>query len=305
MRTIVFAFHYIRNDTYANPGIHPFSIDRFIDILTFCKNEGNILTPENFFEKKLENEKINFLFTFDDGLIDHFRILPLMDQFHVKGIFFICSSYYRDKKLLNVHKIHHARSHIPEKIFRDYFFIKMDKLYFDYNKYKSSANKFYSFDNPENSLMKYLLNFILDPNLIDELLFDISSDYKLNFDHIASQLYLNLDQIKMIKKKGHIIGLHSDTHQNMTRFSEIESNKEIELNKNFFKEFDLSSKYKCFAFPYGREIALPRKLNNFRLNHDLDYCFSMEKKINTNFYNKDNIYRFSPNNFHSIINQYI
>ena len=51
MRTIVFAFHYIRNDTYANPGIHPFSIDRFIDILTFCKNEGNILTPENFFEK--------------------------------------------------------------------------------------------------------------------------------------------------------------------------------------------------------------------------------------------------------------
>ena len=144
--------------------------------------------------------KINFLFTFDDGLIDHFHILPLMDQFHVKGIFFICSSYYRDKKLLNVHKIHHARSHIPEKIFRD-FFIKMDKLYFDYNKYKSSANGFYSFDNPENSLMKYLLNFILDPNLIDELLFDISSDYKLNFDHIASDLYLNLDQIKMIKRK--------------------------------------------------------------------------------------------------------
>ena len=77
----------------------------------------------------------------------------------------------------------------------------MDKLYFDYNKYKSSANEFYSFDNPENSLMKYLLNFILDPNLIDELLFDISSDYKLNFDHIASDLYLNLDQIKMIKRK--------------------------------------------------------------------------------------------------------
>ena len=99
--------------------------------------------------------------------------------------------------------------------------------------------------------------------------------------------------------------MHSDTHQNMTRFSEIESKKEIELNINFFKKFDLSSKYKCFAFPYGREIALPRKLNNFRLNHDLDYCFSMEKKINTNFYNKDNIFRFSPNNFHSIINQYI
>ena len=114
MRTIVFAFHYIRNDTYANPGIHPFSIDRFIDILTFVKMK-EIFLPENFFEKKLENEKINFLFTFDDGLIDHFHILPLMDQFHVKGIFFICSSYYRDKKLLNVHKIHHARSHIPEK----------------------------------------------------------------------------------------------------------------------------------------------------------------------------------------------
>ena len=45
---------------------------------------------------------------------------------------------------------------IFRKIFRDYFFIKMDKLYFDYNKYKSSANEFYSFDNPENSLMKYL-----------------------------------------------------------------------------------------------------------------------------------------------------
>ena len=118
MRTIVFAFHYIRNDTYSNPGIHPFSIDEFINILTFCKNKGNILTPENFFEKKLDNKKINFLFTFDDGLIDHFNILPLMDEYHVKGIFFICSSYYRDKKLLNVHKIHHARSHIPEKIFK-------------------------------------------------------------------------------------------------------------------------------------------------------------------------------------------
>ena len=304
MKTIVFAFHYIRDELYNNPGIHPFSTKNFLELIEYCQSQGEIVNPENFFKKKLNPNKISFLLTFDDGLVDHYKILPILNKNNIKGIFFLCSGYYNNQEMLTIHKIHHIRSKIDERTFNQYFFDELNIIKFNYKIYADKASKFYLYDHKKNALMKYLLNFVLSKKVIDKLIYKISCKHKINFNDIAKKLYLTIEQIKKIHSFGNVIGLHGHTHSKLNNIGKI-SKIEIEINKKFLSKYDLDNKFNSFAYPYGREIALPKNLNKFLKNNNLGYCFTMEKKISDNNYRKENISRFSPNNYKSTINKFL
>ncbi len=304
MKTIVFAFHYIRNKDYINPGIHPLRTDHFEKMINFCKKKGDIVDPVNFFKKKLNPYKLNFLFTFDDGLVDHFNVLPILNKNNIKGIFFLCSSFYQNNEMLTVHKFHHIRSKINEKSFNKQFFEELKNIKFNYKVHIKAASKFYLYDNKRNALMKYLINFVLNKKDTNNVINMFAKKYNIDFNEIVDKLYLSIDQIKKIKSFGNIFGLHGHTHKKLNDFSKI-NKEEIEINKSFLAEYNLNNEFNCFAYPYGRDIALPKNLLKFSKINNLDYCFSMEKIINNNNYNKENIYRFSPNNYQKIIEDFL
>ena len=66
--------------------------DWFLKVITFCNEQYNVLSPEQFFRKEFSSQKINILFTFDDGYQSWVDVaLPALARSDSKGLFFVNS----------------------------------------------------------------------------------------------------------------------------------------------------------------------------------------------------------------------
>lgn len=64
----------------------------FRDVISKLSRKYNILSPDDFFEKRWSQKKINVLLTFDDGYGSWSKVVvPVLSEFRVKGLFFTCS----------------------------------------------------------------------------------------------------------------------------------------------------------------------------------------------------------------------
>lgn len=72
---------------------HDVSDERwFREVVGLLTSQYHVLSPEDFANKNFANDKINLLLTFDDGYQSWVDVvLPVLSQFNVKGLFFVCS----------------------------------------------------------------------------------------------------------------------------------------------------------------------------------------------------------------------
>jgi peptidoglycan/xylan/chitin deacetylase (PgdA/CDA1 family) len=77
------------------------SVKEFEAQLSYCKTHFNILSLDDFFEKKFHPEKFNVAFTFDDGYRNNLTLaLPLLEKYQVPATFFITGIAETDCPLL-------------------------------------------------------------------------------------------------------------------------------------------------------------------------------------------------------------
>lgn len=125
-------------------------------------------------------------------------------------------------------------------------------------------------------LEQYNINgaFFINPGVIE-------SDVNYRKWFLRKQLKLNSDkdfmtweQIKDLKRRGHIIGNHTQNHENLINLSDLEIAKEIDLGK---KSLEDKLDYDCdyFALPYGTP--------NFFDDRTISIAQFYHKKIFTSF----------------------
>jgi len=298
---VVLTYHYIRNFCGLNKGIHPVSLTDFECQLNLLLEKFNKLEPEelnDFLRKETSLKKNSFLLTFDDGLKDHYEnVLNILNRYKIKGIFFISTSPIFENKMPVVHKIHFLRSILNLKKFISILTFALPSEWKNYklsDKQVLNAEKTYPFDTLQDKKTKYFLNFILPSEVIDSTTSKMLKILKYNEKELCNELFLTKEQIVEIHNDGHIIGLHGNTHETLSKFNKKKLKQDLQSCQNYLNSI-LGFEPSILSYPYGRKEAIPFKhldvLDSLRIK-DSFTLFTGINDLNTD---RKLLKRYTPN----------
>lgn len=256
-------YHYVRdlkNSRY--PNIKGLDYKLFKAQLEFFNRYYNVITIEELIAAYKESYELPdnaILLTFDDGYIDHFIFaFPILKEYGMQGAFFIPGKAFAESVLLDVNKIHFILASVDDKILvKDLFELlnyyrgkefdvpDNEKLFADF----AIASRF---DTRETIFAKRLLQTVLPERLRTMIASRLFEKYVggVSERQFAKELYMNYDQIKLMKNSGMYIGPHGYDHYWLANLSpeEIETDitKSLECMEGLFDQSSWVMNY-----PYG------------------------------------------------------
>ena len=198
--------------------------------------------------------------TFDDGYIDHFtNVMPLLDERGWQGSFFVPAQPVLEGKLLDVNKIHFilASGSVPAVLveaLRSQVADARDRganvrAWEDYlAEYMGECH----LDTPEVLFIKQMLQVGLPEALrhtICDALFKrfVSSDEGA----FAAELYVSVDQLRMMKRAGMHIGSHGFAHYWMGSLPRAVQEEEALRALDFMGTLGVGQDDWVMCYPYG------------------------------------------------------
>lgn len=263
-KVTIVMYHYVRDLKHSRyPEIKGLDIELFKGQIQFILKHYTVIRMEELVEavlgaKNLPNDSL--LLTFDDAYRDHFDfVFPLLDELGIQGSFFPPAKAIKEHQVLDVNKIHFVLASVEDKKritsdiyslmdkFREEYALKGD-AYYD-NKLKAEESRF---DTKEVVFIKRMLQRELPEklrNIIVSFLFDkyVSKDES----SFSRELYMNIDQLKYMKRKGMYIGSHGYNHYWLNTLSKELQQKEVKLSMEFLKELGCDTENFTFCYPYG------------------------------------------------------
>ena len=235
-------FHHFHNDKFLKSQ-GSITKNDLIDIIEFV-GPKNILSAELWLEKFLKNQlnPSEVCITFDHGLKCQFEIaLPILDSYDLTAFWFVYSSpldacfdtleIYRDFRMSQFENI--------EK-FYEFFFNAIkesqfsDKIELGLKQYHSSNFlKNMSFYTENDRKFRYIRDKILSESDYFLIMDNILESFEINSKNRTKELFMNENDLKILKNKNHIIGLHSYSHPTVISNLSFEKQKEeYQKNKN-------------------------------------------------------------------------
>ena len=235
---------------------------------------------ENFEPISFDQKEANkYIYTFDDGLIDHLNVAELLFQKGIKSIFFIPSAPVINREMICSHKIQFIlASSSEEKILSKLlntiskeFYIEDD--YLEQFKISKWPNNIWS--NEMVFITRILREFMTSSErsyLLDYLFSQfVSSDQK----DFANNFYLSFQQVKEISDMGHLIGGHGNKSRDLLYCTIPEIKDEILISNEFISHFN--SGLKIYAYANGG-------FNDYAI--ELLNSLNFQKAFTTNLENK-------------------
>ena len=275
-------FHYVR-ESYDLPyksifGHTPKSFRSQVEKLNKLGSfvsQKQIIDHLNF-GKSIPSNSI--LLTFDDGLKEQYEIAnQILKEMGIPALYFVNPSNVIDNKVSTVHQIHLLRSYIQTKQMSAY--VKKETGDFTLSAIeKSKAEKHYNYDEKAVAHFKYALNFKLDYQKKAKLIQILFDNYFNNEEKSASDLYMNLEQIKSLAKSGEL-GSHTFNHLPLGKININDAKLQITKAQDFFIKF-VGSHAQAISYPYGSYESVNKKIADFARIAGLKFGFTMERVAN-------------------------
>jgi peptidoglycan/xylan/chitin deacetylase (PgdA/CDA1 family) len=214
----------------------------FDDLLTFVGRD-RLLPAEEWYRRAVDNTlgKDDLCLTFDDNLMCQYEIaVPVLESYGLTGFFFIYSSVCRGNiENLEVYRVFRSEYFESIPAFYDAFErnvdISMPDLHlagrmrqFDHTHYLQA----YSFYTPEDKRFRFIRDDVLRPDDYSLIMDAMIERMGLQKETLARHLWMDDNCLRTLKDKGHIIGLHSDTHP--TRLCALTRDEQAEeYRKNY------------------------------------------------------------------------
>lgn len=255
-------YHYIREpDQYRYPGIHPLSKEGFRHQVDQLKRQFRFATPGEVdalysFGRPLPASSI-FL-TFDDGLWDHWEaVCDVLDPMGIKGAFFVCSRPAVDGRALTVHKVHWLRAHTEPENFTDEVtsYMPEEARPVGNEPWLEAAERTYIYDTPKVAHLKYALNFVFSPALLDEATTQMLTARGMSEKEFCESTYMGAEQLGELRNRGHVVGVHGHSHLPFSRLGERLLD-DVRTNAKYLTEAS-GVQPRWLAYPFGRKDALP------------------------------------------------
>ena len=273
-------YHYVRDLKASRyPKIKGLDYKEFIEQISHLNKYYNIISIEDFYHGDYNKNKKNCVLTFDDGYSDHYDyVFETLQNFKVKGSFFVFFDVVEKNKVLDVNKIqlilasqdekvvwerlkHHYKKLFTEQIpisthidkidpssrFRSKQLEKKNLGHYNYN-----INNSQRFDSNLIVIIKKLLQTELDLKtrtiLCNELLHDF---VELSEAEISTELYLNKSQIEEMINCGMNFGSHGKSHLWFDSLTYKQQEKEITESISFLNSLYKEDYFLSMSYPYG------------------------------------------------------
>ena len=262
-RVYISMYHYVRdlkNSRY--PEIKGMDVSLFKQQIAFFKENFNPVTIEEViahFDNGYQLPERPLLLTFDDGYIDNFTTaFPILQEEGIQGSFFIPGKTFTENVLLDVNKIHFVLACAPiDELYSDVV-NEIDHLISnnDYSEMTKEemiekyavANRF---DPKEVIFVKRVLQMVLPEEIRNRISSELFKKYVgIDEDKFARELYMNIDQIKCMKRNGMYIGLHGYDHYWLGKLDKDKMEKDIDRSMEVLSDV-LDKDSFIMNYPYG------------------------------------------------------
>ncbi len=227
----IIMYHYVRELPLTRyPKIKGLLLSQFKEQLDYLSAQGfHYVSASQVVEAAAGDylpEK-SVLLTFDDGYLDHYtNVFPVLRSRGIPAFFSMPGKILAEKKVLDVNKIHFLLASRESKSLIPMIRSKLDYYrgaeydlppFEDYYSRLAVASRF---DDADTIFIKRLLQVELPEelrNLITDALFrEVVTDREESF---VTELYMSLDQIRLMAANGTEWGIHGYDHYWMNRLS--------------------------------------------------------------------------------------
>ena len=257
-------YHYVRDLKHSRyPEINGLDVELFKQQIQYIIKHYKVIRMEELIEsvlkKSIKLPNNSLLLTFDDAYKDHFEfVFPILDELNIQGSFFPPAKAIQEHKVLDVNKIHFILASVKDKkqIVSDIFSM-LDKFQVEHS---LENNEYYykklaienRFDTAEVIFIKRILQKELPENLRNIIVNSLFNKYvSVDETSFSRELYMNIDQLKCMRRKGMYIGSHGYNHNWLNTLSKEKQKKEIELSIEFLEKIGCNTENFAFCYPYG------------------------------------------------------
>ena len=285
-------FHHFHGENHP-VGQGSISADDLDQMIAWLKKNYEILNIEEFFQKALAGKLTTkeTCLTFDDSLLCQYEIaLPVIDSHELTALFNVYSSAFSDNPdPLEVYRYFRSVSYKNFDDFFDDFFI-MIKERFSSN-YAKGMSRFsrereiydgFPFYTENDKTFRFFRDKILGPSDYNLIMIDLMNQKMFDTSEVRKKVFMTVPQLEQLNRKGHTLGLHSDTHPTqMQSLSKEAQVREYTRNYDFLRNIT-GTGARMVAHPCGQysdttlEILHQLKVDvGFRDNLNVSYAKSL------------------------------
>ena len=291
-------YHYIRKDfSQPHPGIFGITPDNFENQLKTLAGYGKFISQETLASRIkngeiLNNQEIEFIITFDDGLKEQYdEALPILNRMGIPAVFYVNTSNFENNHFSLVHQIHLLRSQISAGHFLELLSSKNTVALLPDEKVKAHAH--YRYDDPETAELKYTLNFKLSFEQQSEIINLEFPEYFKNPNQLHESFYMSHEHLKHLASLGYL-GTHGVDHIPMGLYPANEIKRQIHDSKQYLETLCGKPIYGV-SYPYGSLEACGGIVPLIAEEQGLVYGFSTERAGNFNLEKPLILARFNCN----------
>ena len=265
----IIMYHYVRPIRESEfPGIKGLELEGFKRQLDFLEENYSIVTTEQVIAAVTKDKKLPkhaCWLTFDDGYKDHYiYVLPELIKRNLSGAFFPPRVVIEKDKLLDVNAIHHMLSKTSNRK------LLVSELYehclnngvsqVQLNSYYKEFGVANRWDDADTIFIKRMLQHVLPENMRNLITTSLFEKYVgKSTQEFSSELYMSIEEVRTLVKKGMYIGSHGSMHYWLDRISEEKQKQDIVKSLGFLEDVGIPTKDWIMCYPYGA-------YNNFTLS---------------------------------------
>lgn len=196
------------------------------------------------------------LLTFDDGVKEHYtEVTPLLVAHGIQGIFFLITSCLQEQRMASVHMNHVLMATLEFPEYQQAFFKHLhtrmplsDMPQVD----PHAAQRTYRWDTPEVAAFKYLFNFILAPEVRDQVVHSLFTDYIAPEASFAPSWYVSWEEARSMQNAGMVLGGHSHQHLPLASLPPATLAWDVNTCQQLLHTNLHPQTYWPFSYPYGK-----------------------------------------------------
>lgn len=260
----VVMYHYVRDlNATRFPKLNGLDIQDFRRQLDYFQHHYHFITIQDMIAcmegaEKLPDKAI--LLTFDDGYIDHFiNVFPMLDERGIQGCFYPSAQSIVERCVLDVNKIHliiasqNNDGNLLADCLKEEFCSQSNAFNVrSYDYYLKKYAKKNQYDSKEIIFFKRMLQVGL-PAALRKIIIDRLLEKCVGVDEtvLASELYMNEEQIKCMVRNGMHFGCHGFTHQWLNSLEPMEQEQEIVRSLSFLANVGVDTSSWSMTYPSG------------------------------------------------------
>jgi peptidoglycan/xylan/chitin deacetylase (PgdA/CDA1 family) len=285
----VFMYHYVRDLPRSRfPRMKAMLLEDFRRQCAWLSATHEMATLETalaFLRGEYTPSRTICLLTFDDGVKEHYTdVMPILAEHGIQGIFFLISGCLEEHVVAPVHMNHVLMASLDWAVYQREFLEALSLGAPDATvraaNHADAAARTYPWDTPDVAQFKYSFNFVLRPEVRDNVVRNLFQRHIGSESEFAGEFYVTWQEARAMQAEGMVMGGHSHGHAPLSTLSEPDMNQDLELCRTLLQRRLSTQAAWPFSYPYGKRDSFTGATVKTLKSLGFDCSFATEPDTN-------------------------